>query len=520
MLAGEQAPEPLHPDIERGLRWTAIRQIVTTVAGTAGTLVYAHALTPDALGAASLALLVYEGLFLLIRVPIQHAVVYFQHDAGEHPSAAVWLRAAFSRPAAAIVVVAAPWLGQFYQSDEAAALTQAITVAFLFMSLATVPGALLVKQMRFALYETFFTIYQLMIMIGWVILSLRGFGAWSLILPVVAASAVWCAGVWASAWLAMRFRPTLRPGWQAVREVFNFARNVWGSQLLIYLMWKMDNAAVGTLGERPLGYYAFGEDQSAFVAISVGTVVAGVTLPALARVQDDLAAFRGTYLKMLRLIAAAATPMQVGALVIADLGLTLFFGSQWAGAVPVFRAYVAFQMVDVFNDLSEAATSAIGRPDLRLKLNIVQLPFFVLGTWFGLTVWGGILGVAAALAVVRAIAAMIYLLITWRLLRVSARAVIGALAPSSAAALVMGMAALGVRRATPDGWIGMIATIVVAAPLYFGLLYVLDRDGFIDVMRIAAQVLVPPGVRARVLPRMWARLKVEGASRPPDLLSR
>lgn len=503
MFSAETFPAALHPDIERGLRWTGIRQIVTSLVGAAGVLVYARVLTPDALGAAALALLVYEGLTLLIRAPIQHAIVYFQRDESDHPSAALWLLLIFSLPAALGVLAAAPWLGQFYRSREAAGLTRAITVAFLLMAAGTAPGALLVRHMRFRMYEILGATYQLVIMIGWMALSLAGFGPWSLILPVVAASAVWSSGMWIAAWAALRFRPALRPPRQAFRDIFRFARSVWGSQLLTYLMSKIDNAAVGRLGERALGFYAFGEDQSVFASISVGTVIAQVTLPALARLQDDRRAFGALYLRMLRLIAAAATPMQVGALVIADLGLTLFYGSQWSGAVPVFRAYVAFHLLDVFNDLGDAATSAIGRPDIRLKLNLLQLPFFVAGTWFGLAVWGGIVGVAAALAIVRALGALIYLGVTWRLLRLPLRAVLAALAPSSIAAGVMGLAALGARNvAPPDGWLAVGLSIAAAVPVYGIVLLALDRAGFMDVLRLAVRLVAPETLRQRIGARL------------------
>ena len=67
---------------------------------------------------------------------------------------------------------------------------------------------------------------------------------------------------------------------------------------------------------------------------------------------------RQIYLDMLRLTATLSTPMQIGAFVVADLGVALFFGEQWLGAIPVFRAYLAFRLVDVLLRISDSATSA------------------------------------------------------------------------------------------------------------------------------------------------------------------
>ena len=488
-------PGVVDSSVERGLRWTTIRQVDTSLAGTVGVLFYARFLTPDALGAASLALLVYEGMYLLIRVPIGHAVIYYQEDEHQHASAAFWLLMGFSLTAIVLVVLFAPWMGQFYKSQLAGPLTQAVTLAFLFTSLAAVPNALLIKHMRFPASESLLTTFYLIQMIGWIVMSVLGYGAWSLIVPAIIAAAVWAVG----AWIVTRFRPMLHPGRHAFTDILRFSRNLWGSELLTYLMNKMDNAAVGTLGERSLGLYAFGEDQASFAILGVAGVIAGVTLPLLAKLQDSLDAFRAQYLSMLRLTAALTFPMQIGGIVIADIGLTLMYGSQWAEAVPIFQAYVCYHLFDALTVLSDAAMSAQGRPDLRLRMNLIQLPFFVAGTWFGLAVWGGIFGVAASLAIVRAIAACIYLLITWRLLKVTPRQVMGALLPSLIAATVMGVAAWAVRGVVQGMPITVLVIVVGTAVLiYWALLWLIDRAAFIDVVRLSVQVMLTEGPRQRI----------------------
>jgi PST family polysaccharide transporter len=290
-------------------------------------------------------------------------------------------------------------------------------------------------------------------------------------------------------------------------DIFRFARSLWGSELLTYLMSKMDNVVVGTLGASALGLYAFGEDNSSFATLGVASVIAQVTLPALAKVQGRIDEFRRTYLDMLRLTASVSMPMQVGALVIADIMIPLAFGGQWEAAVPVFRAYVLFQIFDSLTMLSNAAMSACGRPHIRLRINLIQFPFFVAAAWFGLSVWGGILGVALSLAIVRSLAALVYLIITWRILHLPAREVIRALAPSTLAAGLMGLAALGVRAIGPaNEWWLLAAVVGAAVPVYGGLLWLIDRSAFAQVWDAGMQIFVPLRLRGR-LARRFPRLK-------------
>jgi PST family polysaccharide transporter len=484
-----------------------MRQVVTGLAGTVGVLAYTRLLQPEDLGASALAFLVYSGLLLLIQVPIRDAVVYYQGRKAGHDSAALWLLLAFSAVAVVLVLLLADLLARFYDSPHAAGLTRGLAAAFVFQALAVVPAGLLLRQFRFAIHEGLQTAFILFLFVGWIGLSASGFGPWSLVLPQIVGSAFWAI----SAWLVAGFRPILRPGQEAYSDILRFSRSLVGSQLIVYLKAKIDNAAVGTLGEGPLGWYTFGEDQSTFVSFGVGATVAQVALPAMAAVQDRIEDVRQITLDMLRLAAVLSTPMHIGAIALADLGISLFFGRQWLESVPVFRAYLAFRVVGTLTSIGDAATSAIGRPDIRLTLDLVQLPVFVAGVWFGLRVWGGISGVAWTLAAVRAVAGIVYLGVTIRVIRGTPGETLRHLMPSSVAGLAMGILVCSMRshnvmhRLTysisqtrlADG-LSLTGLALAGALFYFVILFVLDRRGFKQVAKMAWQVVLPQSIRARL----------------------
>jgi O-antigen/teichoic acid export membrane protein len=281
--------------------------------------------------------------------------------------------------------------------------------------------------------------------------------------------------------------------------------------MIVYLKAKIDNAAVGTLGEGPLGWYTFGEDQSTFVSFGVGATIAQVALPAMAAVQDRIEEVRQITLDMLRLAATLSTPMQIGAIVLADLGISLFFGQQWLESTPVFRAYLAFRLVGTLTLIGDAAISATGRPDIRLMLDLAQLPFFVAGVWFGLRVWGGISGVAWTLAAVRGVAGLVYLGVTMRVTQGTPGETLRYLMPSSVAGVAMGILVYGMRshavlhRLTApisqtrlaDG-LNLTGLALAGAVLYFVILFALDRRGFEQVAKMVWQVVLPQSVRARL----------------------
>ncbi|MBI4790125.1 MAG: oligosaccharide flippase family protein [Chloroflexi bacterium] len=498
----------IDPRIETGLRWATMRQVVTGVVGTVGALAYTRFLQPEDLGMFGLAFLVYNGLFLLVEAPIRDAVVYYQNQEETHSSAAFWLLAVFAILAVTLVMIFADAWAQFYQSPLAAPLTRAMAVAFLFQAAAVVPAGLLLKRFQFAIHEGLQTLYELVLFAGWVTLSLAGFGPWALVLPIIAGAIFWSA----TTWVASQFRPMLHPGRAGYRDILRFSKSLFGSKLILYLNANLDNAAVGTLGGTALGWYNLGESQAAYGGVVVGATVAQIALPAMAAVQDRLAQLKQIYLEMLRLAATLSTPMQIGALVLADLMLAFFLGEQWLGAVPVLRAYLVLWLVRTLLQICDAVTSATGRPVVRFAVDLAQLPFFVAGIWVGLTVWGGIAGVAWALAVVRSVAGLVYFALTMRITHTSPRDVFRFLMPSSFAGIVMGLIVYAARDSgIIQRWTAAISPSIIAEGLnlaaliltgvasYFAVLFAVDRPGFRAVVVLVWQILLPAAWRARLL---------------------
>jgi len=484
--------------MQSGLRWAAMRQIVTGLVGTLGAVAYTHFIQPEDLGAYTLAALVYGGLFLLVQAPIRDAVVYFQehdeahrsaeHSCTAHSRAAFWLLAGFSVVAVLLVLIFAGQMGRLYHSPGSVSLTRGMAVVFLFQALAVVPAGLLLKRFRFALHEGLFTIAELILLVGWVTLAALGFGPWSLVVPYLISSVFWAACTWTAA----RFQPWPVPQANIFRQVARFSRSLVGSKLLVYLSRNLDNAAVGTLGEKALGWYSFGESQAEYFGIVVGETVAQIALPAMAAVQRQGEQLRRIYLDMLRLTAAASIPMQVGALVLADLGIRLFLGEKWLGAVPVFRAYIVLWLLRTLLNLGDALTSATGRPQIRLAFDLIQLPLFAAGIWFGLQVWGGIAGVAWALAIVRLAVGSLYFIAVLQLVQLKVRAVLRALLPCALAGAGMGLCVHLARVILPfgNGTAGLGILVVLGMGIYAAVFYGLDPGGFRGLVRMVRDILV------------------------------
>lgn len=494
--------------LEYGLRWTMLSQTITTVINTVGAVAYTRFLLPEDLGTYGLVSIVYSGLFLLLQAPIHDAVIYFQEEEESYASAAFWLLLGCSLFGIACVLFLADPLSRFYETPLAANLMRVMMLTFFFQTLAVVPAALLLKHFKFAIHEMLHTIRFGLIFVGWISFAISGFGPWSLVMAPLIGSIFWAS----TTWLAVKFNPTIRPHRDAFQDIIRFSRSLFGSKFSTYLKLNIDNAAVGTLGASALGHYSFAENQSGFAIVALGGPIAQLALPVMAAVQHKHAQVRQIYLDILRLTATLSTPMQIGAFVVADLGVALFFGEQWLAAIPVFRAYLIFRLVDVLLRISDSATSALGRPDIRFAVELGQLPFFIGGTLLALNIWGTLIGVAWTLTFVRLIAGVVYFAATMHLLRISISDILPYLLPSSLAGLLMGIIVYGIHALDLFAWLQvsiqsafladtliLLMLILTGIISYFMILFTLDPAGFKAVATIAWQVMLPESARTRLL---------------------
>lgn len=502
------------------MRWSVIRQGVTGIVGTAAAIVYTRLLAPEEIGAAALASFVFMGLILLIVFPIRDAVVYYQEEDDAIASAAFWVVLGVSGVSCLLVLAGAGWFARFYDSELAAPLTRAATLAAFARALDVVPSSMLIKQMRFGAVEVLRGVNFFIQAVGWVIFAMLGFGAWSLVLPLIISGVV----VAITTWIVVRFKPML-PSRRHMVDIIRFGRSVFGGKLLLYLTANFDNAAVGRLGEASLGFYGVGEAQAEFAAVTVAEAFSQVTLAALAKLQQQAEAFRETFLRMLRLMATFSMPAQIGAFVIADIGFLVIFGEQWLPAVPVFQAYLVFNLLNTVAELCDAATSAAGHPQIRLRINAVQLPFFIVATLFVLNFYGTILSVAVTLSAIRVVFISVYIYLTFRLVGAGWTDFFSTLLPSSAAGLGMGAVCLGLRNlyidaaamtqfedATIAAAASLTVTVVLGGVVFLGLLLIIARESSKQVLLDYLVMIVPEVAQERFTLMRWLRRVLSSAA--------
>ncbi len=498
-------PESIDQKVVLGLRWSVIRQIILTVVGTAGVLTYTRVLGPSGLGLFAIAGIIYGGLLLLIQAPFRDAVVYFRTD--DHARAAFFCLAGFGLATGLVIFAAAPGVAAFYETPEAALLIRGMILVFWLRTLAVVPAARLLETFRFDLHEGFLVLSESLFTAVVILALWLNPAVTALIAAHLSAALAFCLLVW---WRTefSPFRP-VRPA--VVREVLGYAGRLVGSQALKYGNLNIDQAAVGRLGERSLGLYSFGENQSAFLVVGIGVPMGQIAISTLAAVRERPATFRRLLIDLFQLTSFASTPYHLLILTLGPLFVSLFFGPDWLPAVPLLQAYLVFRLLQTLLEVCDGALSAAGRPDIRLRFDLLLLPLFAAGTLLTVTLSGRLVVIAWTLALIRLLVGLLYLSVTLAITGVRWSELGAGLGQMAGAALASSLF-LWLLRLWP-AWRGLFvfpgrdllaqaaefsALVLLGTAVYLVLAWRFDRAGFWTVMRTAARTLLSAGWRQKI----------------------
>ncbi len=372
--------------------------------------------------------------------------------------------------AAAVIGLAGPVIAtELVGVDADPWMIRVFGLSILLSAFRLVPAALLERHLRFgrlAAADIAGTIWYFGAGIGF---AIGAFGVWSLVIAHVGASVVSTLAVV----VAQPWAPVPSRRLAGLRPYIRFGAQFQGARLALMVK----DALIPLLAPRTIGIAATGllswADKIAAQPLTLTQLVARVTLPAFARMQDDLARVRRGAELTLKWNAIVTLPAFAAVVAFAPEIAIYVYGEQWLPAVPALYALAASAVLVPINGLLTPMLNALGRTREVLIIAIAWA-LVAWGLAFALGAAGlGVLAIPIALAITQFVAALVLLplardVFDFRLLRHLAR-------PLVAAALAGAFGRLVLLPLLTDAVLLVQGGIVVVL-VYAGLVYLMDRD--------------------------------------------
>jgi len=176
-------------------------------------------------------------------------------------------------------------------------------------------------------------------------------------------------------WLLSPWRPGLVFKWSAIKKLSHYSFNNLACNLVSQIAYKFDIILLGRLFPVGLlGLYSKARSTSEIPVKFIAEVSSRSFFPILSKLQDDKNQFKSIYLKLVNFIALISLPTCVFLILGAREFIGLVFGNKWLGMVYYFQLFCLVGGIYVMNLLKVKSISALGRPDLNLKLYLFTSP--------------------------------------------------------------------------------------------------------------------------------------------------
>ncbi len=423
-----------------GLAWKGTTQVVGQGVRLGVAIILARLLLPHDYGVAGILLVLVAFVLVLSDLALGLALVQRRTLSQLDCSTVFWMNIAAGMVFTGAGIAAAGPIASFFREPELTSMVRVLSISFILASIGLTQSSLLVRAMDFRSLELREMASMLASGAAAVVVAALGFGAWAIVAQQLTRSVVSSYLVWRfSSW-----RPSLAFSISTLRGLAGFSGNVLGQNLVTQLRSTSDNILVGRfLGAAALGAYSLAYNLILVPFNRVALPLSQVLYPALARLQDELDRVEDYWLRSVRTIAAVATPALVGLIIVAPDFVRVVLGEKWSSAVPVVQLLAVVGLLQTLQFLNPAILQALDRTSILFRFTLCSYAA-TLGA-FAIGLQWGIVGLAAAYAVVASITESCYAYLTARAMGSSIARLARALTGVTAASAVMSGLVLAVR---------------------------------------------------------------------------
>lgn len=203
------------------------------------------------------------------------------------------------------------------------------------------------------------------------------------------------------------------------RWLFNFSKWLMIGNFCEYLSGTLDRFVLGKFVDaNTLGLYVASFEISNLPTTNLVLPIQGALFPGYAKIADDLAKLRDSYLNSMAFILMLAVPAGVGIGVAADSIIRVMLGENWLGAIPLLKILVIYGILRLATANSRPIYLAVKRPEIVTYMAGVQLGVLIPCLIAGVS-YAGAIGASWGLVVAFSITGTISLIVVHRLLNLN-----------------------------------------------------------------------------------------------------
>ena len=294
----------------------------------------------------------------------------------------------------AILFFCAPAIAKFYNQPLLSSTLRVLALMIPVSSTSTIIGAITQRHMQFGVVFKCNVIGSFSSGCAGVIAAFCGLGPWALIIQqmtsvVVINRLLMHHSVW---------KPKFGFDAGSAKAMFGFGWKLLVAGLINEVYNELNSLIIGKkYSSADLAFYTKGKTFPSYVTMGVDNALSAVTLSAFSKKQDDLKYIHGLFQKALITNSYLLFPVLTILALTASPLISVLLTDKWLPVVPFMQICCFTFAFHPIQALDMQAIAAVGRSDMRLKLELIKKPFGIVLLIFAIPY--GPMAIAASAAV-------------------------------------------------------------------------------------------------------------------------
>lgn len=382
----------------RGGVWLALGSVTEQSFRLARNIVLTRLLAPEAFGLMAIVLSTSSIVDTFTEIGMKEAVIQNPQGATrEYVNTAWWISLVRGLALYGLVFVAAPGIAHFYRNDDLTNIMRVSLLSVVFFGAISSGAYAALKEMKFAgwtLIQHGSGLCGSLFAIG-LALALRS--VWALALGLVIESAIRCL----VSHLLYPLRPSLSIDRQAMRDLLQFSKGIFGLSFLNLLFSRADIFVIGKLfSTTDLGIYSMAvylvQTPTSFCLTFLGQLF----MPAFSQMQTHHARVNEILRRVSATLLVLGVPILVFTILSSGAILSTIYGHRYASATAVLSVAAIVSLVIIVNGQITTAFYALGVPQLHRRCVVTAACVMLICIFPAVHIFGSVGGQLAALAAI------------------------------------------------------------------------------------------------------------------------
>lgn len=263
----------------------------------------------------------------------------------------------------------APLISSFYDNPELIPILRILTLKIFPGTINSIQIAIVARNMLFKkIFKSSFAATIISGVLG-IISAYLGLGVWALVIQQLSMQ----ISISLIMWFTVKWRPIAFFSIRKVKDLFSFGWKMLGSSLISILYDDLRTLIIGRIyTPATLGYYNRGQQIPRTIVNGINNSIQSVMLPTLSAYQDNKKRLKSMMRRSIKISSYFIFPMMIGLAMVAESLVVILLTEDWLPSVVFFRVFAFYYSLIHIHMINLQAISALGRSDLRLKLEILK----------------------------------------------------------------------------------------------------------------------------------------------------